>query len=104
MLEFDVPMFAFDMSFRAEPFDPDEPIEYCGYTDRITSEDFPSCEFAYCSFVFAILTGFSIGAITLSNIIGIAYIHKKASLTWLLVMTCIFEGLGMLTMSRYTLR
>ena len=100
-MSFDPPLFQYG---RLPPFDPLRPIQYCGTTSSITSEDFPSCEFAYCSFVFAILTGFCIGAITLSNIIGIAYIHKKASLSWLLVMTCIFEGIGMMSMSRYTLR
>ena len=46
---------------------------YCGYTDNIQSVDYPTCEFAYGSLVFAILTGFCIGAISLSNIIGVAY-------------------------------
>ena len=78
-------------------------IKYCGTTNSITSEDFSSCTFAWGSFVFAILTGVSIGAISLSNIIGVAYTHKKASLTTLLILVCIFEGLGMILMSRFTL-
>ena len=102
-MEFDTPLFDQKVGFSVQPFDPNRPVQYCGTTSEITSEDFPSCEFAYCSFVFAILTGFCIGAISLSNIVGIAYIHKKASLTWLLATTCFFEGLGMMTMSRYTL-
>ena len=53
---------------------------YCGLTDQITAVDFPSCEFAYCSFVFAVMTGFCIGAISLSNIIGVAYVNKRLSL------------------------
>ena len=53
---------------------PKTPTEYCGTTDQITSQDFPSCEFAICSFVFAVLTGVTIGAISLSNIIGVAYV------------------------------
>lgn len=60
--------------------------------------------FAYTSFVFAILTGVCIGAISLSNIIGIAYVNKKANLTTLVGLATIFEAIGMLSMSRYTLR
>jgi hypothetical protein len=52
-------------------------VLYCGLTERITAVDFASCEFAYCSFVFALMTGFCIGAISLSNIIGVAYVNKK---------------------------
>ena len=78
-------------------------IDYCGTTDRITSEDFSSCMFAYTSFVFAVLTGVCIGAISLSNIIGIAYINKKASLKTLVTLATIFEGIGMISMSRFTL-
>ena len=78
-------------------------IDYCGTTDQITSEDFSSCLFAYTSLVFAVLTGVCIGAISLSNIIGIAYINKKANLTTLVGLATFFEAIGMLTMSRYTL-
>jgi phosphate/sulfate permease len=53
--------------------------------------------------VFAILTGVSIGALSLSNIIGMAYTHKKASMSTLLVLASIFEGLGMILLSRFTL-
>lgn len=60
--------------------------------------------FAYTSFVFAILTGVCIGAISLSNIIGIAYVNKKAKLTTLVTLATFFEAIGMLTMSRYTLQ
>ena len=60
--------------------------------------------FAYTSFVFAVLTGVCIGAISLSNIIGIAYVNKKANLTTLVGLATIFEAIGMLSMSRYTLR
>ena len=85
--------------------DPSNPtvIDYCGTTNRVTSEDFSSCMFAYTSFVFAILTGVCIGAISLSNIIGIAYINKKAKLATLVTLATIFEGIGMITMSRFTL-
>lgn len=55
-------------------------VLYCGLTPSITAVDFASCEFAYCSFVFAAITGFCIGAISLSNIIGVAYVNKKLSL------------------------
>ena len=65
--------------------------------------DFSSCEFAYCSFVFAVMTGFCIGAISLSNIIGVAYINKKLSLKQLMYISVVFEALGMLVISRYTL-
>ena len=78
-------------------------INYCGTTDRVTSEDFSSCMFAYTSFVFAVLTGVCIGAISLSNIIGIAYVNKKAKLTTLVGLATFFEAIGMLTMSRFTL-
>ena len=78
-------------------------VQYCGTTNRITSEDFSSCMFAYTSFIFAILTGVCIGAISLSNIIGIAYVNKKAKLTTLVVLATLFEAIGMLTMSRFTL-
>ena len=78
-------------------------VMYCGTTDRITSEDFSSCMFAYTSFVFAILTGVCIGAISLSNIIGIAYVNKKARLAKLVALATFFEAIGMLTMSRFTL-
>lgn len=56
-------------------FTPDDLL--CGLTPTVTAVDFPSCEFAYCSFVFALMTGFCIGAISLSNIIGVAYVNKK---------------------------
>ena len=79
------------------------PDGLCGKTSSITSEDYTSCEFAYCSFVFACLTGVTIGAISISNIIGVAYVQKRASVFWLVTVTCIFEGIGMLTMSRFTL-
>jgi phosphate/sulfate permease len=79
-------------------------VLYCGLTQKITAVDFASCEFAYCSFVFAIMTGFCIGAISLSNIIGVAYVNKKLSLKQLMYLSVVFEGLGMLTMSRYTLK
>ena len=59
--------------------------------------------FAYTSFVFAILTGVCIGAISLSNIIGIAYINKKARMATLVIMATFFEGVGMISMSRFTL-
>ena len=59
--------------------------------------------FAYTSFAFAILTGVCIGAISLSNIIGIAYVNKKAKLAPLVTLATIFEAIGMLTMSRFTL-
>ena len=59
--------------------------------------------FAYTSFVFAILTGVCIGAISLSNIIGIAYINKKARMATLVIMATFFEGIGMISMSRFTL-
>jgi len=78
-------------------------VRYCGTTSRITSEDFSSCMFAYTSFVFAILTGVCIGAISLSNIIGIAYVNKKAQLTTLVGLATFFEAIGMLSMSRFTL-
>jgi phosphate/sulfate permease len=77
---------------------------YCGTTDKVTSQDFPSCEFAYCSFIFAIMTGFCIGTLALSNIIGLAYVNKKLSLGQLVFISCVFEVLGMLTISRYTLK
>ena len=80
-----------------------EVIKYCGYTDEITSMGYPSCEYAYCSYVFAVLTGITIGAISLSNIIGVAYVKKRATITWLVSVAAIFEGIGMLTMSRLTL-
>ena len=83
--------------------EPDKVIDYCGTTAGITSEDFSSCMFAYTSFVFAILTGVCIGAISLSNIIGIAYVNKKANLTTLVFLATVFEAIGMLTMSRFTL-
>jgi hypothetical protein len=76
---------------------------YCGTTSEITSEDFPSCEFAYGSFIFAIVTGFCIGTLALSNIIGIAYVNKKLSLGELVTIAVFFEALGMVTISRYTL-
>jgi hypothetical protein len=77
---------------------------YCGITDKITAVDFASCEFAYCSFVFALMTGFCIGAISLSNIIGVAYVNKRLSLKQLMYIAVFFEALGMLLISRYTLK
>jgi phosphate/sulfate permease len=65
--------------------------------------DFASCEFAYCSFVFALMTGFCIGAISLSNIIGVAYVNKRLSRTQLMYIAVFFEALGMMLISRYTL-
>jgi phosphate/sulfate permease len=65
--------------------------------------DFPTCEFAYCSFVFAVMTGFCIGAISLGNIIGVAYVNKKLTMRELLYIAVVFEAIGMLTISRYTL-
>jgi hypothetical protein len=53
---------------------------FCGTTPSITSEDFASCELAYGSFVFSIVSGVCIGSISLSNIIGIAYVNKKLSI------------------------
>ena len=79
------------------------PIDYCGTTESITSEDFSSCLMAYSSFVFAILTGVCIGAISLSTIIGIAYVNKKASLATLVFVATFFEAIGMMSMSRFTL-
>jgi hypothetical protein len=76
---------------------------YCGTTVRITSEDFASCELAYGSFVFAIVSGICIGSLTLSNIIGVAYINKKMTIGKLLFLTCLFESVGMLAISRFTL-
>ena len=78
-------------------------VDYCGTTGKITSEDFSSCLMAYSSFVFAILTGICIGAISLSTIIGIAFVNKKANLATLVVLATFFEAIGMLTMSRFTL-
>mmetsp|Transcript_45185 Transcript_45185/g.59931 ORF Transcript_45185/g.59931 Transcript_45185/m.59931 type:complete len:120 (+) Transcript_45185:36-395(+) len=78
-------------------------VNYCGTTARITSEDFSSCMMAWTSFVFAILTGVCIGAISLSTIIGIAYVNKKARLATLVLLATFFEAVGMLTMSRFTL-
>lgn len=78
-------------------------INYCGTTDSITSEDFSSCLMAYSSYIFAILTGVCIGAISLSTIIGIAYVNKKANLATLVILATFFEAVGMLTMSRFTL-
>ena len=91
-------------SYLQDPQDLKQSVQYCGTTSSITSEDFSSCMFAYTSFVFAVLTGVCIGAISLSNIIGIAYVNKKANLTTLVGLATIFEAVGMLTMSRYTLR
>ena len=79
------------------------PVGLCGTNDKISSEDYTTCEFAYCSFVFAFLTGATIGAISISNIIGVAYVQKRATVVWLVTVTCIFEGIGVLTMSRFTL-
>merc|ERR1712166_1155219 len=76
---------------------------FCGTTTLITSEDFASCELAYGSFVFSIVSGVCIGSISLSNIIGIAYVNKKLSIGQLVLITCIFEGIGMLAISRFTL-
>lgn len=53
---------------------------FCGTTNKITSEDFSSCELAYGSFVFSIVSGVCIGSISLSNIIGIAYVNKKLTI------------------------
>ena len=72
-------------------------------TPSITADDFPSCQFAYGSFIFAVMTGFSIGALALSNIIGIAYVNKKMQLGQLVAIAVTFEAIGMLTISRYTL-
>ena len=80
------------------------PNGLCGTTSKITSEDYTTCEYAYCSFVFAFLTGVTIGAISISNIIGVAYVQKRATVFWLVTVACIFEGIGMLTMSRFTLK
>ena len=77
--------------------------DYCGTTPAITAEDFPSCELAYGSFIFAIMTGFCIGALALSNIIGVAYVNKKLSLGELVGIAVFFEAIGMMTISRYTL-
>lgn len=77
--------------------------DYCGTTAKITAEDYPSCQFAYGSFIFAIITGFCIGALALSNIIGIAYVNKKLSLGSLVAIAVTFEAIGMVTISRYTL-
>ena len=77
---------------------------YCGTTSAITAEDFPSCELAYGSFIFAVMTGFCIGALALSNIIGVAYVNKKLSLGELVAIAVFFEAIGMMTISRYTLQ
>jgi hypothetical protein len=37
-------------------------------------------DFAYCSFAFAVVTGFCIGGTALANIIGIGYNNKILSL------------------------
>lgn len=49
------------------------------------------------------MTGFSIGTLALSNIIGIAYVNKKMKLGELVFIAVTFEAIGMLTISRYTL-
>lgn len=77
---------------------------FCGTTPRITSEDFSSCEMAIGSFVFSIVSGICIGSISLSNIIGIAYVNKKLSIGQLVLITCVFEAVGMMAMSRFTLQ
>jgi len=59
--------------------------------------------FGWCSYVFAIVTGYCIGSLTLSNIIGVAYINKRMSLGRLVLIAVIFEGIGMLLMSKYIL-
>jgi phosphate/sulfate permease len=76
---------------------------FCGTTNKVTSEDFASCELAYGSFVFSIVSGICIGSLSLSNIIGVAYINKKLTIASLIVLTCIFEAIGMLTISQSTL-
>ena len=59
--------------------------------------------FGWCSYVFAVVTGYCIGSLTLSNIIGVAYINKRMTLGRLVLIAIIFEGIGMLTMSKYIL-
>jgi phosphate/sulfate permease len=49
------------------------------------------------------MTGFCIGAISLGNIVGVAYVNKKLTMRELLYIAVIFEAVGMLTISRYTL-
>jgi len=78
--------------------------EYCGVTDAITSQDYASCQFASGSYVFAVLTGFCIGSLSLANIIGVAYVNKKMSLKTLTAIVIVFEAAGMLAISRYTLQ
>ena len=50
------------------------------------------------------MTGFCIGTLALSNIIGVAYVNKKLSLGELVTIAVIFEAIGMLAISRYTLQ
>jgi len=56
------------------------PEYYCGVNSAIQAVDFTSCEFAYSSIIFAVFTGFCIGAISLGNIIGVAYVNKKLTM------------------------
>jgi len=65
--------------------------------------DFTTCEFAYSSIIFAVFTGFCIGAISLGNIIGVAYVNKKMTMRELLSIAMVFEAIGMLLISTYTL-
>jgi phosphate/sulfate permease len=55
-----------------------------------------------CAIIFGIMTGFCIGTISLANIIGVAFVNKSASRTTLLYMAIVFEGIGMLLISRFT--
>ena len=49
------------------------------------------------------MKGFCIGSLALSNIIGIAYVNKKLSQGELVAIAVIFEAIGMITISRYTM-
>jgi hypothetical protein len=53
------------------------------YIDR--NPDYPR-EFAVVSFAFAVVTGFCIGGLALSNVVGIAYVNKRLSLSMAVMM------------------
>jgi len=48
--------------------------------DRPIDKIYAARDFGYCSFAFALVSGFCIGGTALTNIIGIVYVNKRLSL------------------------
>jgi hypothetical protein len=50
--------------------------------DRPIDKIYAARDFGFCSFAFAVISGFCIGGTALTNIIGIVYVNKRLSLTY----------------------